>query len=52
MAHSPHRQHKGCQYCKPHQDRRQGRAVREPWAVLRHLGKKRRLRRGELGDAG
>jgi len=51
MAHSPHRQHKGCQFCKPHKDRRQGRAVREPWAVLRQIGKKRRVSRGDLADS-
>ena len=39
MAHSPHRQYKGCQLCKPHKNRRNGRAVREPWAVLRQVGK-------------
>ncbi len=51
MAHSPHRPYKGCLFCKPHKDRRAGRAVREPWAVLRQIGKKRRVRRGDLGDA-
>ena len=51
MAHSPHRQRKGCPCCKPHKNRRQGRAVREPVAVLRKIGKRRRLRRGDLGDA-
>jgi hypothetical protein len=51
MAHSPHRQHKGCQFCKPHKNRRHGRAAREPWAVLRQIGKKRRISRGDLGDA-
>ena len=50
MAHSPHRQHKGCQLCKSHKNRRHGRAVREPWPVLRKIGKKRRVRRGDLGD--
>lgn len=52
MAHSPHRQHKGCQLCKPHKNRRNGRAVREPWAVLRTIGKKRRVSRRDLGDQG
>ena len=51
MAHSPHRQHKGCQLCKPHKSRRNGRAVREPWPVLRKTGKRRRLRRRDIGDA-
>lgn len=50
MAHSPHRHHKGCYLCKPHKHRGQGHAARIPWAVLRQIGKKRRLRRGELGD--
>ena len=50
MAHSPHRQHKGCQLCKPHTNRRNGRAVREPWRVVRRIGKKRRLGRGDIGD--
>lgn len=50
MAHSPHRQYKGCQLCKPHKDRRLGRAAREPWSVLRKLGKARRINRGYLGD--
>ncbi len=50
MAHSPHRRSKGCRLCKPHKDRRAGRAVREPWSVLRQLGRKRRLSRGYLGD--
>lgn len=51
MAHSPHRQHKGCQVCTPHKNRRNGRAVREPWPVLRKIGKRRRISRGALGDA-
>ncbi len=50
MAHSPHRRHKGCQLCKPHKHKDAGRAVREPWAVLRQLGKKRRVKRGDLGN--
>ena len=50
MAHSPHRQRKGCYLCKQHKHRGHGRAVREPWAVLRKIGKKRRVRRGDLGD--
>jgi len=51
MAHSLHRQHTGCQLCKPHKNRRHGRAAREPWAMLRRIGKKRRVTRGDLGDA-
>ena len=51
MAHSPHRNHKGCQLCKPHKNRLNGRGVREPWAVLRKIGNQRRLTRRDLGDA-
>ncbi|MBB4735614.1 hypothetical protein [Micrococcus cohnii] len=50
MAHSPHRQHKGCRICSPHKDRRAGRATRDPWPVLRRLGKKRRVSRRDLGE--
>lgn len=50
MAHSPHRQWKGCRTCRPHKDRRLGRAWREPWPVLRTLGKLRRISRHDLGD--
>lgn len=50
MAHSPHKQYKGCQLCKPHKNRGNGRARREPWAVLCKLGKRRRLSRKVLGD--
>ena len=50
MAHSPHRNWKGCPVCKPWKDNRLGRAYREPWAVLRKLGKRRRLGRNYLGD--
>lgn len=39
--------------CKPHKRRGQGRSVRDPWAVVRKLGRGRRLKRGDLGlDAG
>lgn len=50
MAHSPHRQYSGCQLCKMHKNRRNGQAVRQPWAVLRQLGKKRRIGRHEVID--
>lgn len=33
-------------FCKPHKYLDNGRAVREPWAVLRKLGVRRRLSRG------
>ena len=51
MAHSPHRQRKGCGLCKPHKLRTHGQAVRQPWSVLRKVGKKRRIRRRDIGDA-
>jgi len=51
MAHSPHKRWKGCMVCKPHKIGGQGRSRRDPWAVLKKTGKKRRLRRGDLGDA-
>jgi hypothetical protein len=50
MAHSPHRRWKGCPVCKPVKFKDAGRAVREPWPVLKKIGKKRRVRRGDLGD--
>lgn len=51
MAQSPHKPYKGCPLCSWHKDQRHGRAVREPWHVLRQIGKARRVRRGDLGDA-
>ena len=50
MAHSPHRQQKGCPLCKPHKDRRAGRSHRDPFRELRKLGKLRRVSRQDLGD--
>lgn len=50
MTHSPHRQWKGCQLCQPHKDRRLGRAQRDPWAVRRQLGTKRRAPRHDVPD--
>lgn len=50
MAHSPHRRHKGCRICTPHKDLRLGRGEREPWRVIRALGKRRRLTHRDLGD--
>ncbi len=50
MAHSPHRQQKGCPLCKPHKNRRDGQAVRKPFSELRKLGKRRRVSRRDLGD--
>lgn len=50
MAHSPHRNWKGCQLCQPHKNRAYGRAIRDPWAVRRQLGSKRRASRHEVPD--
>lgn len=36
--------------CKMHKRRGAGRAVKDPIAVVRKLGKRRRLSRRELGD--
>ncbi|PBA13441.1 hypothetical protein CKJ69_17620 [Mycobacterium avium] len=36
--------------CKPHKRRGAGRATKEPVAVLRQLGKSRRLSRHDLGQ--
>lgn len=47
MAHSPHRRRKGCGLCKPWKHKDHGRAMREPVAVLRAIGKRRRVRRGD-----
>lgn len=48
MAHSPHRRRKGCGLCRPWKYKDNGRAEREPWAVLRAIGKRRRVRRGDV----
>lgn len=45
MAHSPHRQWKGCRLCSPHKDKRNGRPVRDPWREVRKTGLKRRYGR-------
>ena len=50
MAHSPHRRWKGCQMCKNHKFRDHGRAVRDPWTVLRKLGRRRRAGRHDIPD--
>ncbi|MGQ0804766.1 MAG: hypothetical protein ACT4PI_13005 [Actinomycetota bacterium] len=52
MAHSPHRNWKGCRVCKPHKHRGHGQSRRQPLSVLRRLGKVRRVARHDLGDAG
>ncbi len=45
---SPHVAWKGCRLCKPHKDRRAGQAVRQPWSVLRQVGRRRRVSRHAL----
>lgn len=50
MAHSPHRRWKGCALCKPYKTRGYGRAQRDPWPVVRKLGRKRRYGRGFTQD--
>jgi hypothetical protein len=50
VAHSPHRQWKGCPLCKPNKDRRRSDADRAPWQTLRKTGKLRRYSRRDLGD--
>lgn len=50
MARTSTRQWKGCQLCKPHKHAALSRAEREPFAVLRRIGKRRRVQRHDLGD--
>lgn len=52
MASSQHtsRRWSGCPMCKYYKFRDHGQAVRQPWAVQRKVGKKRRLSRKDLGD--
>lgn len=50
MTTSPHQNHKGCMMCKPNKRRGRGRAFRDPWPVLRKLGKKRRLGRHDADN--
>lgn len=51
MAHSPHRQWKGCPICKPHKDKRLGDGERAPYSVVRKLGRRRRrYNRRDLGE--
>lgn len=52
MAHSTHRRWKGCQLCKPQKFRDLGQAKRKPVGELRRIGKRRRVSRHDLGDAG
>jgi len=48
-SHHPSRTWRGCAMCKPNKRRGAGRAVKDPVAVLRQLGKRKRLRRNDLG---
>ena len=50
MARTSTRRWKGCQLCKPHKHDANGQSVRQPWAVLRKTGKKRKVSRHDLGD--
>ena len=43
--HHPSRSWRGCAMCKMHKRRGAGRAVKDPIAVVRKLGKRRRLSR-------
>lgn len=48
---SPHKRWKGCcMMCGAHTLKGAGRARKEPWKVLRKIGKKRRVSRGDLGN--
>lgn len=47
MSTSPHKNSKGCQLCKPHKNRLNGRKVRDPISVVRKMGK-RNYRRHDL----
>lgn len=51
VSQSPHKNWKGCALCKPNKIRGRGRAYREPWQAVKATGRKRRIRRGDLGDA-
>lgn len=49
-SHHPSRSWRGCAMCTPQKHRGAGRAAKEPTAVLRKIGKRRRVRRGDLGS--
>lgn len=51
MPRTSHRRWKGCPLCKPHKHAGNGQADRKTRTDLRQLGKVRRVRRHELGDA-
>ncbi|PJJ58580.1 hypothetical protein CLV56_2832 [Mumia flava] len=46
----PSRSWRGCAMCKPQKRRGQGRRQRDPIAVQRKLGKRRRYTRTDVGD--
>jgi len=48
MAHSSHRQRKGCGLCKPHKHRGHGDAARTPFRELRKIGNTRRVSRNDV----
>jgi hypothetical protein len=48
-SHHPSRSWRGCAMCKPYKRRGAGRAVKDPIAVARKLGKRKRLSRRDLG---
>lgn len=51
VKHSPHKRWKGHDMmCNIHKLRGTGKAQRTPWSVLRQLGVKRRLTKGNLGE--
>lgn len=48
MPRTSNRRWKGCPMCKPNKWAQQGDNFRMPWAVLRKLGKKRRVNRHDI----
>jgi hypothetical protein len=52
MARTSNRRWKGCMLCKPWKHAGCGAAERKPTAELRRIGKRRRVSRHDLGDAG
>jgi hypothetical protein len=47
--HHPSRSWRGCAMCKPHKRRGASRAVKDPIAVVRKLGTRKRLTRRDFG---
>lgn len=48
MAHSSHRQWKGCRVCKPWKHRGNGDAARTPFRELRKVGQLKRINRHDV----